>query len=127
MKFDYVFDTFAWIEYFQASKKGEVVKELLENNKIATSILSIAELADSYLRAGEELGERYDFIIANSTIINLTPELCIAGAKVKKEMRKTEKDFGLIDGIIFAIANELDAKLVSGDSHFKNSKDVILL
>lgn len=127
MKFDYVFDTFAWVEYFQASKKGEVVKELLENNKIATSIISIAELADSYLRAGEELGERYDFIIANSTIINLTPEICIAGARIKKEMRKSEKDFGLIDGIIFAIAQEAGARLVTGDSHFKNSKDIILL
>ena len=127
MKFDYVFDTFAWIEYFQASKKGEVVKEFLEKHKIATPIIAIAELADSYLRIGEELGERYDFIIANSTIINLTPELCIEGAKIKKEMRKLEKDFGLIDGIIYAIAKELKAKLVSGDHHFKNAKDVVFL
>lgn len=127
MKFDYVLDTFAWVEYFQASKKGEKVKEIIENKKIATPIIVIAELADSYLRIGEELGERYNFIISNSTIINLTSELCIEGARIKNNMRKTEKDFGLIDGIIYAISNKLKAGLVTGDSHLKNVKNVIFL
>lgn len=127
MKFDYVLDTYAWVEYFQASKKGEIVKELIENHKIATPIIVFAELADSYFRAGEELGERHNFIIANSTIINLTTEICIEGAKTKNGMRKIEKDFGLIDGIMYATAKELKAKLVTGDPHFKNVKDVVLL
>jgi|SRR3989344_6488064 len=127
MKFDYVLDTFAWIEYFQASKKGEIVKNLIENNKIATPIIIFAELADAYLRIGEELGERQNFIISKATIINLTTQACIEGAKIKIEMRKTEKDFGLIDGIIYAIAKDLKAKLVTGDSHFKNAKDVVML
>ncbi len=127
MKFDYVLDTYAWVEYFQASKKGEIVKEIIENKKIATTIITIAELADSYLRGGEELGERYHFIISHSTLIHLTPELCMEGARIKKEMRKIEKDFGLIDGLIYAVAKELKAKLVTGDVHFKTVKDVVFL
>ena len=127
MNFEYVLDTFAWVEYFQASKKGEIVKNIIENNKIATPIIVFAELADSYFRAGEELGDRHNFILSKSTIINLNPEICIKGAKIKSEMRKTEKDFGLIDGIIYAIAKDLKAILVTGDPHFKNAKDVMLL
>lgn len=127
MKFDYVLDTFAWIEYFQASKKGEIIKGILEKNKVATPIIVFAELADSYFRIGEELGERYEFIISKSTIINLTSQICISGAKIKNEMRKVEKDFGLIDGIMYAIAKELNAKLVTGDSHFRSVNDVLML
>ncbi|MBI2148722.1 PIN domain-containing protein [Candidatus Woesearchaeota archaeon] len=127
MKFDCVLDTFAWVEYFQASKKGEKVKELIENKKVATPIIVIAELADSYFRIGEELGERYNFIISNSTIIDLTSELCIDGARIKNNMRKTEKDFGLIDGIIYAISKKLNARLVTGDPHLKNMNNIVFL
>ncbi|HLC36743.1 MAG TPA: hypothetical protein VJK05_04020 [archaeon] len=29
---EYFLDTFAWIEYLEASRKGELIKEIIENN-----------------------------------------------------------------------------------------------
>ncbi len=72
MKFEYILDTFAWVEYFQGTKKGEIVKNLIEAHKTATPIIVLAELADSYLRMGENIENREKFILSNSTIINLT-------------------------------------------------------
>ncbi len=128
MKFEYILDTFAWVEYFQGTKKGEIVKNLIEAHKTATPIIVLAELADSYLRMGENIENRENFILSNSTIINLTPGICKEAAKIKLEMRKAkEKDFGLIDAIIYAVSRDLKAKLVTGDPHFKNIKDVMFL
>ena len=43
------------------------------------------------------------------------------------EMRKTEKDFGLADAYVLATARKLKAKILTGDPHFKNVKDAILM
>jgi len=40
-----VFDTYAWIEYFSATKKGEKVKEYLENSEIITPVIVLLELS----------------------------------------------------------------------------------
>ena len=40
-----IFDTFAWIEYFEGTKKGNKVKEYLENNEVITPIIVLLELS----------------------------------------------------------------------------------
>ena len=36
-----VFDTYAWIEYFEGTKKGEKVEEYLKNNEIITPVIAL--------------------------------------------------------------------------------------
>ena len=99
----------------------------MSKNKIGTPILVIAELADAYIRAGEEFGEREKFILSNSTIIPLTSEVCIEAARIKQEIRKMHKDFGLIDAMILVKQKEFNCKVISGDKHFKNLKNVLFM
>jgi predicted nucleic acid-binding protein len=42
-------------------------------------------------------------------------------------MRKTEKDFGLADAYVLATARQLKSKVLTGDPHFKNLKEAVML
>ena len=95
-------DSWAWIEYFKGTCAGEKVKELLENSqdKIIVSTINIAEVYNSFLR---------DYSHPDS-------------AKIKHE-----KKWGLGDSIIYATAKREDAKVLTGDAHFRGLNDVIFL
>lgn len=40
-----IFDTYAWIEYFEGSKKGEIVKKYFEREEILTPLVVLLELS----------------------------------------------------------------------------------
>ena len=42
-------------------------------------------------------------------------------------MRKKFKDFGLIDSMILLTTRKLDAKILTGDPHFKGFKETIFI
>jgi predicted nucleic acid-binding protein len=42
-------------------------------------------------------------------------------------MRKTEKDFGLADAYVLETARKLKSKVLTGDKHFRNVKEAVLL
>ena len=48
-------------------------------------------------------------------------------SKIKHELRKKIKNFGLIDSILVAKQQELNCKIITGDSHFKNLKNVVFI
>ena len=86
----YLFDTYAWIEYFIGSNEGKIVKQLLERENISTSIISIAELLDKYHREKliNEWQERYNFIINKSTVLPISLEIAKKVGQRKWELRK---------------------------------------
>ena len=43
------------------------------------------------------------------------------------EMRKKIRDFGLADAFVLATARKLNAKVLTGDSHFKNVKEAVMI
>ena len=52
-----IFDSYAWVEYFIGSKRGEVAKEYLEGGEIITPDIVIAEVARKYVREGIDARE----------------------------------------------------------------------
>jgi predicted nucleic acid-binding protein len=42
-------------------------------------------------------------------------------------MRQTRKDFGITDAFILATANKLKAKIITGDPHFKELENTIMI
>ncbi|MHA1729886.1 MAG: type II toxin-antitoxin system VapC family toxin [Promethearchaeota archaeon] len=126
---NYLFDTYAWVEYFLGTEKGEKVKFLLEENEISTSIISIAELSDKYYRERlfEEWKERYNFIINKSAILPISLK-CVENVGQRKwELRKTKKGIGLVDSLIIETAKENSLLVVTGDPHFSNLENVYFL
>jgi hypothetical protein len=53
--------------------------------------------------------------------------LWIGAAKIRFEMRKKIKNFGLIDSILVAKQQEFKCKVISGDFHFKSLKNVVYM
>ena len=45
---DYVIDSYAWIEYFKGSKKGQIVLPYIEGGHGLTPLVVIAELSAFY-------------------------------------------------------------------------------
>ncbi|MBI2559140.1 PIN domain-containing protein [Candidatus Woesearchaeota archaeon] len=125
----YVIDAYAWVEYFIESDKGKRVKEIVEyeENEIFTSLITIAEVSSIGTR------EKRDVELGNKTITNLSNIYGISMEFAKEagilhaEIRKKIKDFGLADTFVLITARKLDAKIVTGDPHFKGFKDAILI
>ena len=126
---NYIIDTYAWIEYFIGSKKGEVLKKLFsdEKNNFFTIACSLAEIRSWALMNDEDFDKLYKIMQANSTIIDVTQNNWIETGRERFKQRRSQKDFGMIDAILLVKQKESNSKLITGDKHFKIMKDVIFL
>ncbi len=124
MNFDYLIDSYAWVEYYMGTDKGKDIKDIIETKKTATSILTIAELSDKFAREKEDFTHLLQFITSTSTLLPLTADIAVRSGKLKVDMRKKFKQFGLVDAIIYLTAKINNSKLLTGDPHFKNLSDV---
>ncbi|TXT63781.1 MAG: PIN domain protein [Promethearchaeota archaeon] len=125
----FLLDTYAWIEYFRGSSKGEIVNDLIDSEIIYTSIISIAELSDKYYRENlsEEWQDRYRFIVSESYIIQLSMEIAQRSGTRKWKLREENEDIGLADAMIIETAIQKKLTLVSGDPHFENLDNLLFL
>lgn len=125
----YIIDSYAWVEYFLGSQKGEALKKLFldEKNHFAIVECCLAEIQGWALKNKQDFDSLFRVIRANSTVLPLTEHDWIDAGKERFEQRKTQKDFGLIDAIILIKQQELHSFLVTGDKHFKGKKDVVFL
>ncbi|MBI2598555.1 MAG: type II toxin-antitoxin system VapC family toxin [Candidatus Diapherotrites archaeon] len=128
MTFKYVLDSHAWIEYFKGTLSGEKAKYFLETQECITPAIVVAELSYKYSTNNEDFEKQLNFILGKSSIIDLNSELALSAGKIKKFVRKKYKNnFGLADAIILATARKINAKVVTGDHHFKLLKNVEFL
>lgn len=121
-----VMDTYAWIEYFLGTKKGVIVKEYFDNNLITPSIVLI-EISCKSAKENWNFKELLQFIKSKSNIKGMNEEVIEKIGEVYLEERRKKPKFGMIDAAIWAIAENLQAKIITGDEHFKDFKEVILL
>lgn len=132
--FKYVVDTFAWVEYFRASKGGLVAKPLIEGGEAATPTVVVAELWRKLLlefEAGYETAagarEKLEFVQLETEIVNLDMETAKLAAEIDMEMRKKVRGWSLADSIILATARRGKAKVITGDKHFTAAPEAIFL
>ncbi len=127
--FVYLIDTYAWVEYFIGSKKGEKVKKIIEdeNNVIFTPECCLAEIKGWAIRESMDFEELYSIIRKVSDIQCILTQDWLEAATIRSELRKTKEDFGMIDALIIAQQKRIGCKVVSGDPHFEHLKDVIFI
>jgi predicted nucleic acid-binding protein len=125
----YVIDAYAWIEYLIGSDTGAKVYAILEKETIETytCAVTVAEVVSKVAREGKDTKVAYDILLSNSKVINADEELSKAAGLLHAEVRKTEKDFGLADAYVLATARKLKAKILTGDPHFKNMREAVLI
>ncbi len=124
-----VVDTYAWIEYFGGTKVGERVKEFLAGSEyIYTPAIVLAEIARKYIREGvgvQNTSRRLEIIKELSTIVTIDHKIALKSGEAymellehaKKLKLKTKPSLG--DAIVLATAQSLNAKVITGDQHFK--------
>lgn len=132
--YKYVVDTFAWVEYFRASKAGLKAKPLIEGGEAATLTIVVAELWRKLLREAEAgyetaagANEKLEFVQLKTEIINLDMATAKLSAEIDMEMRKKVRGWGLVDSIILATTRQGKAKVVTGDKHFASVPEAIFL
>ncbi len=121
-------DSFAWMEYFMGTQEGENVRKLVDDDiQLYTSPIVIAEIYSKSLRTDGNAEERKDFIIKRCALIVLDENIAVEAAKIHAENKIKKPDFGLADAIILASARNRNIKVVTGDPHFKDFKDAIMM
>jgi len=122
-------DAYAWVEYLIGSDVGAEVNEIIEkeNVEVYTCAVTVAEVISKVARDKQDVEKAFDIILSNSQILNADEELSKKTGLLHAEMRKTEKDFGLADAYVLATARQLKSKVLTGDPHFKNLKEAVML
>jgi predicted nucleic acid-binding protein len=134
MSFKYVIDAYAWIEYFKASKYGEVAKKYIESEDAATPTIVVSEVSRK-LQKEIELGnetiegrlKRLEFIRATSQIVDLDFEIAAEAGKADLDIKKKVKGWGLADSIVLCTAKSAKGKVVTGDEHFRGLEETIFI
>ncbi|MBS3079806.1 PIN domain-containing protein [Candidatus Pacearchaeota archaeon] len=126
---EYIIDSYAWIEYFLGSFKGEVLKKLFldPKNKFFTLECCLAEINGWAIKNNNDFSNLLLIIKANSEILNLKEIDWILAGEERAKQRQNQKDFGLIDSVILVKQKEFDYKIITGDKHFKDLKKIIFL
>jgi predicted nucleic acid-binding protein len=120
-----VIDSFAWIEYFAGSERGEKAKPFIESGDGITPAVVIAEFTDKYVRENIDPNERLKFIRTRTSIVSLDDEMAEAAGRISAERRQKIKRWGLVDSCVLATARVRGAKVVTGDEHFNDLKECI--
>ncbi|MBI4044389.1 MAG: DUF4411 family protein [Candidatus Diapherotrites archaeon] len=122
----FVLDSHAWVEYFRGTFAGEKVKQIIENGTCFTPTIAIAEISAKYAKENYGFWKNdLQFILENSTPIQLTTEIAETAGRLKNAVRKKYKNnFGLADAVILATARTIKSVVVTGDHHFKPFKNV---
>ncbi|MCW4044526.1 MAG: PIN domain-containing protein [Candidatus Bathyarchaeota archaeon] len=129
-----VIDAYAWVEIFIGSKSGEKAREIIQKaEETFTTDTVIAEIARKYLREGVEesiIRERLVAIEEISDIVSIDKDIAIESAKCYMELADKAKRDGLktpslFDAIVLATARTFDAKIVTGDEHFRDISETL--
>ena len=125
----YVIDSYAWIEYFLGSSSGMKVKECIENsdNEIITNSLNLAEISSYCARNNLDDKEIIKIVFSNSKIFHFKEDFSIEAGILHAEIRKKIKDFGLTDSFVLLTARKINAKIITGDEHFRNFRETVMI
>jgi predicted nucleic acid-binding protein len=123
-----VVDAYAWVEYLDGTRSGEKLRDLLDSEaELYTSAVTLAEVVSKAARTGRDHKTAHKVIQSNSTIVEADEGLSYEAGVLHAEMRARIRDFGLSDAYVLATARSLDAKVLTGDPHFKDLSEAIMI
>ena len=125
----YVVDSWAWIEYLEGSLLGEKVRERLadDGNEILTHVVSLAEIISKVRRREKDTDAAWSAIMTNSKTIALSEKDSRDAGLLHAKIKSKHSGFGLADAFVLSAARKLGAKVLTGDPHFANIEDSVML
>ena len=127
----YIVDASAWIDYFRGTPRGKSVKQLIlppgKAVEIITPTITLAELKKHYVK--ENL-EGFDQDMENVRLLsNRIPDLDWRTAIRAGELHahRKNRDIGIVDCILLAVAEMDRGKVLSLDGHFKRRPEAMYI
>ena len=117
-----IVDTFAWIEYFLGSNKGKIVEEYINEKELVTPSIVLIELSCKSAKENWNFNELLSFIKSKSNILGLKESVIVKCGKIYVRERNKKGKFGMNDATIWAVAESINAKILTDDEHFKDFK-----
>ena len=108
-------DTWAWIEYFKGTQKGKEVKQIIEQEDVCTSMISLAEIAKWVTQNSLDLAQAVQQVKQNTVLLELDESLLIESGKFYNILRAKRSKIGMIDVIIYITAIRYALSLITGD------------
>jgi predicted nucleic acid-binding protein len=128
MSYEYVIDSYSWIEYFRGTESGKQVRPYVESDSAATSALTLAELKEKYVREKwATFEEDLACIMARTVVTPVDRPIAILAGEINHKRKRTKTDWGMEDSIVLATAGAASAKVVTGDPHFEGLPDALLI
>ncbi|MEK6887437.1 MAG: PIN domain-containing protein [Candidatus Aenigmatarchaeota archaeon] len=121
----YVIDTYAWYEYFTGSDIGIRIKDFIEKGNLITPSIVVAEIVNKFTREGKTYAEFVQFLKLRSEIVSVDSEVAEEAGNLRTRFSKNK--ISMADAIIMAVAKIRNIKIVSGDEHFRDLKNVIMI
>ena len=121
-----ILDTYAWIEYFIGSDKGKIVDGYLKEELI-TPFIILLELSYRADKEGWDFKKYYNFIKLKSRISGIGEEFILGFGNFYNKIKGKSPNMEIADVIILMTAVKEQAKIVTGDEHFKSMQEVIYL
>ena len=127
MKQIVLIDSHGWIEYFSEGPLIVKYAKYIENASIQTHVTPSIILYEVYKRIkiikGENIALRaVAHIIEHTQIFSIDKRISLNAAEISIRTK-----LPMADSIIKAVAEETDAVIITGDNHFKNIGNVILI
>jgi PIN domain nuclease of toxin-antitoxin system len=118
-------DSWAWIEFFQGTKAGEVVSGHIDSDQ--DLIISAINLAEVYcwilLYYDESVAEdKKCAMMDRCTLINVEVDIAVDAARIRHTLK-----WGLGDSIVYATAKREGAKVLTGESDFRGKEGVLFI
>jgi predicted nucleic acid-binding protein len=118
-------DTSVLIEFFKGSKDiSEAVSELLQENRVATTGIVIAELLQGMKNTKEELS--FVGLLEGTHTVEVTNDIWIKAGKTALALRKNGITLPLTDIAIASLAITHDLSVFTLDKHFGQIPEVEL-
>ncbi len=125
----FVIDAYAWIEYLEGSEKGKTVTEIVEDkvNELFTASTTLAEVISKFLKVSKDAKIALTAIGTLSSIVIINKELSVLAGHIHFEVKKKNKNFGMLDALVAATARKIGAKILTGDPDFKNFREAVMI
>lgn len=120
-------DSSAWVEFFEGSRKGEKIREIIKEAQCFTSIVSIAELVKWCIKNNLDKDYYIKSIEENSLVLNLKKEIVIKAGMINARHKKIAKKFSMLDSIIYATAISYSLPLITTDNDFSMLDNVKII
>jgi predicted nucleic acid-binding protein len=131
-----VVDSYAWIELFLGSEKGNRVKKVLSDAEhVRTPDIVLAEISRKYSRENvdkKRTRSRLTEISSASIITSVDINVALKAGEAYLELANKAKQQrrrmpSLFDAIVLATAREHDSKVLTGDEHFEGLPETVLI